>query len=237
MPLAVLVTARDEGECIGGTLAALREAFPAARLLVADDASADRTAHEARRAGAEVVRVVPRRGKGGAAELGLRTLLAADPAPAAVLLCDADLGASAARLGPLVDAVEAGGCHLAVAVFARPTGGGFGLAVGAGRRTVRALTGRSVRAPLSGQRAIGAEAARAALPLAAGFGLEVGMTVDVLRAGLRMCEIELELTHRATGRDPSGFAHRALQLRDVLRAGVTRRRVRDATRRDRPPSR
>jgi len=236
-PLAVLVTARNEGERIGATLRALRAGFPEARLLVADDASADRTADEARRAGAEVVRVAPRRGKGGAAEIGLRALLDADPPPAIVLLCDADLGASAGRLAPLVDAVEAGGCHLAVAVFARPAGGGFGVAVGAGRRVVRALGGRSVRAPLSGQRALSAAAASVALPLAGGFGMEVGMTVDVLRAGLGMCEIELDLTHRDTGRDLAGFVHRARQLRDVLRAGATRRRVRPAARREGSQSR
>ena len=34
-----------------------------------------------------------------------------------MLLCDGDLGASAARLGPLVEAVERGECDLAVAAF------------------------------------------------------------------------------------------------------------------------
>ena len=59
---------------------------------------------------------------------------------------------------------------------------------------------------------------RELLPLAPGWGLEAGMTVDALRAGFRLEEVELPLTHRTTGRTPSGFLHRARQLRDIRRA-------------------
>jgi hypothetical protein len=68
-----------------------------------------------------------------------------------------------------------------------------------------------------------AEALRSVLPLAAGFGLETGMTIDAVRAGLRVEEIELELAHRATGRTPAGFAHRGRQLLDAYRAYRARR--------------
>jgi hypothetical protein len=44
------------------------------------------------------------------------------------------------------------------------------------------------------------------------------MTVDAVRAGLDVREVELPLRHRATHRDVSGFVHRARQLRDVLLA-------------------
>jgi hypothetical protein len=42
------------------------------------------------------------------------------------------------------------------------------------------------------------------------------MTVDAGRAGLSYAEIELDLGHRATGRDLAGFAHRGRQLVDIL---------------------
>jgi hypothetical protein len=61
-------------------------------------------------------------------------------------------------------------------------------------------------------------ARNACFPLTAGFGCEVGIAVDAVRAGLTVDEIELPLRHRATGRDLRGFAHRARQLRDVLLA-------------------
>ena len=41
------------------------------------------------------------------------------------------------------------------------------------------------------------------------------MTIDAARAGLRVEEVELELEHRATGRDARGFVHRGRQLLDV----------------------
>ena len=44
--------------------------------------------------------------------------------------------------------------------------------------------------------------------------MEIGMTVDAVRAGYRVGEYEIDLEHRATGRDARGFLHRAVQLRD-----------------------
>ena len=94
-----------------------------------------------------------RRGRGGAERRAGRRRL--------VLLCDGDLGASAARLAPLVEAVESGECDLAVAAFARRVGGGFGLALGFARWAIRRLCGLRAEAPISGQRALRVEVLRA----------------------------------------------------------------------------
>jgi hypothetical protein len=61
------------------------------------------------------------------------------------------------------------------------------------------------------------------VPFARGFGMEIGMTIDAHRAGFRVVEVELDLSHRATGRTAAGFLHRARQLRDFLRVYVSRR--------------
>ncbi len=50
------------------------------------------------------------------------------------------------------------------------------------------------------------------------------MTVDAVRAGYRLREYELDLSHRATGRSLGGFVHRARQLADFGRAYLSRRR-------------
>jgi hypothetical protein len=42
------------------------------------------------------------------------------------------------------------------------------------------------------------------------------MTIDAARAGIPVREIELDLTHRATGRDLGGFVHRGRQLAHLL---------------------
>jgi glycosyltransferase involved in cell wall biosynthesis len=221
--LAVIVAARNEADRIAASVSALREAFPKAAIWVADDASDDGTAEAAMAAGAQVVSRGRPHGKGANVTAAAHAALGAEPAPRVVLLCDGDLGASATRLEPLVEAVRGGECDLAVAAFARRLGGGFGIALGFARLAVQRLCGLQTEAPISGQRALRVEALRASLPFAPGFGMEIGMTVDVVRAGYRVREYELDLSHRASGRTLSGFLHRATQLRDFLCVYVTRR--------------
>jgi len=223
--VAVIVTAHNEADRLGATLDALRASFPGARVLVADDGSSDGTDRVALRAGVELARSEPQVGKGGAATLAAERLLAADgrAAPGVVLLCDGDLGASAARLAPLVDAVRAGECDLAVAAFSRRVGGGFGLALGFAGWAIRRRCGLELAAPISGQRALRGDRLPVVVPFAPGFGMEIGMTIDAARAGLRVRELELELAHRATGRTWGGFVHRGRQLADFVRVYRDRR--------------
>lgn len=220
--LAIVVAAHEEADRIGATVAALRYAFPEAAIWVGDDASRDGTSERAMQAGAQVVRRGRSHGKGGNVTAACEAALSAESAPRLVLLCDGDLGESAARLGPLVEAVEAGECDLAVAAFARRVGGGFGVALGFARWAERRLCGFEARAPISGQRALSVDALRAVLPFAGGFGMEIGMTVDAVRAGYRVGEYEIDLSHRATGRDARGFLHRAVQLRDFALVFLSR---------------
>jgi hypothetical protein len=216
-PLTILVAARDEEKRIGATVAALRQDFPEADVIVADDGSRDATAQAAEAAGARVVRL-PRRGKGQALALGERAA-----APGRLLLADADL---AGDLRPLLETTA----DLAIAVFAEREGGGFGIVKRAAGELLRLAGGRKLGEPLSGQRTLSPAARRGCFPTAAGFGCEARMTLDALRAGLSVKEVELPLRHRVTGRDLCGFAHRARQLRDVLLAfgplGVNHRGLR-----------
>jgi len=226
--LAVIVAASNEADRVGGTVTALRAAFPAAAIWVADDASTDGTAELAMAAGAQVVSRGRRHGKGANVTAAAEAVLSAVPAPDLVLLCDGDLGPSAERLTRLVVAVERGECDLAVASFSRRVGGGFGLALGFARWAIRRLCGVEASAPISGQRALRAETLHAVLPFASGFGMEIGITVDAVRAGYRLEEYELDLAHRASGRTVSGFLHRAAQLRDFVKVYVDRHRSRAA---------
>ena len=215
--LAAIVAARNEADRIGATVDALRGALPEARIWVADDASEDGTAEAALAAGAEVVSRGRPHGKGANVSAAAEAALSVSDPPRLVLLCDGDLGATAARLAPLVRAVDRGECDLAVAAFSRRAGGGFGLALGFARWAIRRRCGLETGAPISGQRAMRAEVLRAVLPFAPAYGMEIGMTVDAVRAGYGLKEYELDLEHRATGKSLAGFAHRARQLRDFAR--------------------
>ena len=223
--LIAIVSAYQEADRIADTVAALLAAFPAARVLVADDASTDGTAEAARGAGAEVVTAPRNLGKGGATTLAAERVLhrAWEPEPPVFLLCDGDLAATARHLPALVDAVRQGEADLAVAAFARRVGGGFGAAKGFARWAIERRCGLRLDAPISGQRALSGEALRVAVPFAERFGMEIGMTVDVARAGLRVAEVELPLEHRATGKTLRGFLHRGRQLKDFTLVYASRR--------------
>jgi glycosyltransferase involved in cell wall biosynthesis len=222
--VAVIVTARNEGDRLGATLGALARAFPGAPAWVADDCSTDATAEIARAAGARVVRAKRALGKGGAATGAAREALR-DPraARSIFVLCDGDLADSAAELSALPDALGQRQADLAVAAFRARLGGGVGLAVGVARWAIRRRCGLEAKAPISGQRAMHAAVLEDLLPFAPGFGMELGMTIDAVRAGFRVVEVELGLAHRASGRTVTGFAHRGRQLADFARAYLARR--------------
>ncbi len=241
--MAVVVAAYDEAERINATLRALEVAFPGASVWVADDGSRDATAELARRAGAHVVRSDRVIGKGGAvtaaAEQAAAALAGTAQSPAQggadaaqggadadspiFVLCDGDLADSARELGALADAIAGGAADVAVAVFARRVGGGAGIALGFARWAIRRRCGLQTIAPISGQRALSAHALRDVLPFADGYGMEIGMTIDAVRAGHRVIEVELDLAHRATSRTLSGFLHRGRQLVDFVRVYASRR--------------
>jgi glycosyltransferase involved in cell wall biosynthesis len=222
--LLVIIAARNEADRIGSGIDALADAFEGAEIWVGDDASTDGTSEVALAHGARVVRRGRSHGKGGNVTAAAEAALSdRDRPPELVLVCDGDLGASAERLRELVEAVEAGGCDLAIAAFRHRVGGGFGIALRFARWAIRSRSGYEAGAPISGQRAMRGEVLRAVLPFAAGYGMEIGMTVDAVRAGYRVAEIELDLEHRATGRTLAGFMHRGRQLRDFLRVWWSRR--------------
>ncbi|HRV60193.1 MAG: glycosyltransferase [Solirubrobacterales bacterium] len=221
--LAVLIAARNEADVIADTIRSLREAFPGAALWVADDASDDGTSEAAMAAGAKVVRRGKSHGKGGNVTACAEAMLSDPDLPELVLLCDGDLAGSAGDLAPLVDAVRIGDCDLAVAMFARRVGGGFGFALGFSAWAIRNRCGAEPQAPISGQRAMRLEVLRAVLPFAPSYGMETGMTIDAVRAGYRLGEYEIDLAHKATGKSFRGFVHRFRQLIDFARVWWSRR--------------
>jgi glucosyl-3-phosphoglycerate synthase len=216
---AAVIPARDEAATLAETLDALRNVVDLSHILVVDDGSQDATAEIARGSGAEVLCTSSPgkgRGKGHALRLGL--IHARERSPDVLLLADADLGYSAARLARLLDAMDEH--HPAVVAAFPPAAarGGFGLVKDVSRRAILRRTGYAPSEPLSGQRALLVSVLDVLPGIAPGFGAEVGMTLDLLSAGIKPLEIPLPLTHRPTGRKLSGFVHRARQGLDVARA-------------------
>jgi len=216
-----VVPALDEAARVAQTVRALLAVPEVGTVVVVDDGSTDDTGALARAAGAVVVRHEHSRGKAAALTTGVDALVG-DRRP--VLFVDADLAESAGAAGALVRPVLAGEADMTVATLppqVRADGtpaGGFGAVVGLSRAGIARATGLHPAQPLSGQRCLTRAALAAALPLARGFGVETAMTVDVVRAGLRVVEVPVPFAHRATGDDAAGRLHRARQLADVAAA-------------------
>lgn len=210
----VVIPVRDGESRVAATVAGARAIAGVRRVVVVDDGSNDRSAEVARSAGAEVVRLAVNGGKAAAVRAGAAHCGSAD----VILLLDADLGATAGAAAPLLAPVVAGEADMSIGVL---PGAGRRGGVGVVRRLasagVRAGCGFRTRAPLSGQRAVRRELLDTLGPVDR-FGLEVALTIDAVRAGARVVELDITVDHAHTGRRVAGFAHRGRQGVDVLRA-------------------
>lgn len=217
MDVAALIPAHDEAERIAQTIRATLGIEGVSRVVVVDDGSEDDTAALAESAGAKVVRMAGNAGKGGALEAGAMRVENAD----VVLLLDGDLGESASEASALLAPIFAGQADMTIATFPKAPGkAGFGLVKNLARNGIRKLSGTTfeAQAPLSGQRALTGECLSAIRPFAAGYGVEVALTVRALRSGFRVVEVPATMTHAHTGRDAAGFVHRGRQFVHVALA-------------------
>ncbi len=226
--VAVVIPARNEADRIQATVTAAAGLPGVGVVVVVDDGSRDATGQAARRAGAVVTRHARNRGKSAAMETGAEAVRLLDQReqrqrPRHLLFLDADLGDTAAQAGPLIEPVLAGTADMTIAIFTSIVKlGGHGLVVGLSGTGIRRAVGWRPVQPLNGQRCLTRAAFEAARPLARGWGAETGLTIDLLRRGLRVSEVQVEMAHRATGTGLRAQLHRAHQLADVARALATR---------------
>jgi glycosyltransferase involved in cell wall biosynthesis len=225
--VVVIIPALNEEVRIGATVGSARTLPGVIHVIVTDDGSTDETSAQARAAGAQVVRHPKRRGKAAAMTTGASAAVDAGYGEAALLFLDADLEASAANAGPLIAPVINGSADMTIAVLPPAVGGGgHGFVMRLATSGIYQATGWRPSAPLSGQRCMTRVLFDSVLPLAPGFGVETGLTIDALRNGARVKECPAELGHRVTGTSLRDQRHRARQYRDVWRALASRRVVR-----------
>jgi glycosyltransferase involved in cell wall biosynthesis len=215
----VVIPAKNEAARIAATVTAAAGLPGVDLVIVVDDGSTDATGRLAEQAGATVVRHSRNRGKAAAMTSGADTVAAAGNPGRLMLFLDADLEASASAAAPLIEPVASGAADMTIATLPpqRTAGGGHGFVVRLSRRGIARATGFTPVQPLSGQRCLTQPAFAAARPLAYGFGVETALTIDLLRAGFRVVEVECGLHHRVTGADWAGQVHR---LRQFLHVGL-----------------
>lgn len=230
MRCTALIPAYDEESSIGRTVAALKELPSIDEVVVVDDGSTDETARVAEAAGARTIRLPRNIGKGDALNAALKdeSVRQTD----VIVLVDGDVEETAAEAEKLITPLAAGEADMTIGAF--PPGaqqsssaagekGGFGLVKGLARWGIRRATGEVMQTPLSGQRAIRRAVLEKTGGFAPGFGMEVALTIDVLKDGLKVKEVPVEMSHHLTGRDVAGFWHRGRQFLAVLRVLAARR--------------
>lgn len=212
--VTVLIPAYNESANIQNTVESVKTLKKVDQIIVINDCSSDNTSDLAKTAGAEVIDLPNNLGKGGAMNCGLQYAKGN-----VIALLDGDLGKSAADVEKLLDPVLSNKADMTIAKFppARKKGG-FGMVSRLARKGIRIFTGLEVASPLSGQRVITREVLEkiGAAPFESGFGVEVGLTIDVFRHGFRVREIPVQMSHAETGRDLAGFMHRGQQFLHVL---------------------
>ena len=226
--VAIVIPAKNESDRIQATVKAAAGLPGADLLIVVDDGSGDDTGLVAENAGAIVLRHARSRGKGAALETGAEAVGLLErneerEVPRHLLFLDADLAESAACAAALVQPVRDGQADMTIAVFSeRVRAGGHGFVVALSGSGIRRATGWLPAQPLNGQRCLTRAAFEAARPLAPGWGAETGMTIDLVRQGLRVTEVEVPMAHRATGGDWRAQLHRARQFAGVAWALAAR---------------
>ena len=222
--VAVVIPAKDEGDRIDATVRAAASIEGVDTVVVVDDGSSDKTSEVARAAGALVVRHDVNRGKSAAMVTGADAVGVLDDkegraTPRHLLFLDADLAETAGAAGGLVTPVVSGAADMTIAIMpGAGGGGGHGFVVRLSREGIRRATGWHATQPLNGQRCLTREAFEAARPLAYGFGVETALTIDLLRKGYRVLEVEVPFRHRVTGTDLRAQIHRGKQFAHVARA-------------------
>jgi glycosyltransferase involved in cell wall biosynthesis len=192
-----LVPAYQAEATVGAVVRGLREHVP--RVVVVDDGSTDATAEEARRAGAEVLRLPANGGKGSALRAGLAAVLAGDVTHVAFV--DADGQHDPEDLPRLLEAARAGDDF----VIGSRMDGQDGIPAyrfrtnEIGSRILTRMTGHEVEDGQSGYRVVAARLLRRFSLSSRGYLIETEMLLKAARHVRRFANVPVRAIYDSAG--------------------------------------
>ena len=213
MKITVFTPTYNRGYIIENLYKSLqRQSFTDFEWVVVDDGSSDNTSKVAKEVKSDKITVITQdknRGKGYALNNGLKVAMTkAD----IIGFLDADLGSSSNEISKLITPILNDEADVIIAKFPpAKKKGGLGFVKGLAKESVLEMTGVELDATLSGQRLFKKEVLEKFDEIPFGYGVEVGMTIDILKYGYRIKEVLVNMTHSETGRDLKGFIHRGKQ--------------------------
>lgn len=211
--VVAIVPAHNEEEKIRDTIIGLNSIEYIDEIIVVDDGSADNTAVIAKDMDTKLIKLDKNKGKGYAIKKAIEDL-----DYEYLVLVDADLGETSKEIEKLIIPVINNEVDITIAKFPKPAKkGGFGCVKKLAKNGVYFYTGKEINSSLSGQRVYKKNVIDDIKYIPDRFGIEVAMTVEALRKGYSIKEIDANMVHSETGRNLKGFVHRGKQFWDIFR--------------------
>lgn len=212
--ISVIIPAYNEMEFISETLTNLSMEW-IDEVIVVNDGSTDRTKDIVKDIEKDyqivLINLPTNSGKGRAVTEGIYK-----SSGDILLTIDADLGKSVCEIKKLINPLVEKDYEATVAILPI-IGGGLGIVRKVAEFGVKNITGKIMKAPLSGQRAYRREIINKILPLKPGFAMEMGINIDFFNYNIKFIEVECLFTHRVSGQSLSGYKHRFRQFKDIIK--------------------
>ncbi len=210
--VVAVIPVYNEENFIENTINNIKEINLIDEIIVIDDGSTDKTREIVSKLDVTLIGLDKNKGKGYA----IRKAIEESDFDYLVLI-DGDLGRTSNEAIKLIVPAINMEADVIIARFQKAKKkGGFGLVKKLANRGVYFYTGKNITSTLSGQRVYSRKAIESITYIPDRFGVEVAMTVGVLRNGFTVKEVDVGMTHRETERNLKGFIHRGRQFFNIL---------------------
>lgn len=210
--VVAVIPVYNEESFIENTIENIKKIDIIDEIIVVDDGSTDRTQEIVKRLDVTFIRLEKNRGKGFAISTAIN-----NSNFDYLVLIDGDLGRTSDEVMKLILPAINREADVIIARFQKPKKkGGFGLVKKLANKGVYYYTGKNITSTLSGQRVYSREVVDSIAYIPNRFGVEVAMTVETLRRGFTIKEVDVQMAHRETERNLEGFIHRGKQFFNIL---------------------
>lgn len=208
--ISIIIPAYNEGDILEKTLSNINFSW-VDEIIVINDGSKDNTQVVAESFPVNLINLPVNRGKGYAVERGFK-----EAEGDIIIIIDADLGESVKEVKKLLIPILNNKAQVAIGIIPID-GGGLGLVRGLADLGLKIITGKTLQAPLSGQRVFTRDVIKELIPFSEGYGLEIGMDIDLLKSKFEIEEVKCNIKHKVTGKNISGYIHRGKQFFAILK--------------------
>ncbi|RKD34556.1 glycosyltransferase family 2 protein [Thermohalobacter berrensis] len=211
--IAAIIPVFNEEKKILNTINGLQKLDFIDSILVVDDGSTDNSADIAQKCDVKVIKLGRNYGKGFAIKAGISNVEADY-----IVLLDADLGKTSYEISKLIYSIFINESDFVIAKFPNPKiKGGFGFVKKLAKLGVYLYTREKIESVLSGQRIYKKEVINDITYIPNDYGIEIAMTIEALKKGYKVTEVDVDMHHNETGRNLKGFLHRGKQFFHILR--------------------